>query len=167
LVVVIIGWLVYSMWKAIHKIKPPPDPDESWTQIEGDYPPGSVYDGDLVEGYSPWGGAVMPELLPTPPGFIDYNIYINASDSFSGPWTNLISIPFSQLDTVLGGDGVALEQWPAGQMPAQHFYSITADGYVPPGTMALLRQGLVSHINQQLKQRTNQVAAPALSLKKQ
>lgn len=137
LFLVVVGSILIVMIKAIQKIVPPPpkDTDASWNQIENDNPVGSTLSGGVVQGYYPiFAGAKAPIFkpeggpAPVPPGFIINNVYIYASDTPFGPWTNLLlTVPFSQLSTVIGDNGLPLEQFTNGQ-PQQRFYNFIVDG---------------------------------------
>jgi hypothetical protein len=99
--------------------------DASWTQIENDNPVGSYLAGGMVQGYIP---TFAIQAGPPPPDFIINNVYIYASDNPYGPWTNLIyTVPFSQLSTVLGDNGLPVEAWTNGA-PSQRFYNFVVDG---------------------------------------
>jgi hypothetical protein len=131
LFVVVIGYVAYLFWQAVQKLCPPPDTNQG-TWIGLSYPVGSTYDGGFVQGYYPVfdSSSVRADLAAPPPGFIVNNVYIYAADVPNPPaWTNLImTIPYSQLNTVLGGNGLPVENWPVGQMPSQRFYNFVVDG---------------------------------------
>lgn len=130
--VVVIAYIGYLFLQTIQKLIPPPPGTSQNNWLGNIYPVGTPYGGGLVTGCYPVfdGSSVRPDLAQPPPGFIVNNVYIYASDVPNPTmWTNLlITVPFYQLNAVLGGNGLPVENWPDGQMPSQRFYNFVVDG---------------------------------------
>lgn len=123
----VIGGIFVIMWQAIHKIKtPPPDEPGGWS-----HPPpiGSKYQGGIVQAYVGSPSSSPNQMPPVPEGFV-----IDTVSIYSGPdilsMTNLLyEVPFADLDTVLGANGLPLEEFPADQQPSQRFYNFVVSGH--------------------------------------
>lgn len=123
-VIFILG-IAYTVIRTFQKIVPPPPPDDDG--IIRMPPVGAGYGGGVVGGYAP-PPHFSPQYLQdaAPPGFTVNRVYIFADNSpRPASWTNCIwSGDLADVTNVMGSNGLPVESWPLGQMPAQRFYNI-------------------------------------------
>ncbi len=123
--VIIIFGVAYTCIKTIQRIVPPPDKDQDGTvHMPGI---GDKYQGGTVTGYAP-PPHDAPQYLTdiATNGFTLHWVYIFASDQpRPSAWTNCIwNGDLSTVSNAFGSNGLPMEFWPAGQMPAARFYNI-------------------------------------------
>lgn len=126
---VIIGWLVYVMVKAIHKIKPPPDGSGGWSQPP---PIGSKMDGGVIEAYV--GAPDLVDFTNAPQGFVIDYLYIYKGSNVQS-MTNLLigPVPFNRVEDYFTANGLPIDPPVDGQpQPAIQFYKILVSGHYEP-----------------------------------